>query len=82
MSSAKLAAILSWPQWVNNGLTSLDKFLDADTLDLSQSCSEFLIYRQTSNITCTLVGNITVDNSDVVGASPVGAAPTTSSLST
>ena len=40
------------------------------------------IYRKTSNISRTLVGNKIVDNSDVVGASPVGAAPTTSSFST
>ena len=40
------------------------------------------IYRQVSNIRRTLVGDKIVDNSDVVGASPVGAAPTTSSLST
>ena len=33
-------------------------------------------------ISHTLVGNKTVDHSDVVGASPVGAAPTTSSFST
>ena len=39
-------------------------------------------YRQVSNIRRTLVGNKIVDNSDVVGASPVGAAPTTSELST
>ena len=39
-------------------------------------------YRKTSNIIRTLVGNKIVDNSDVVGASPVGAAPTTSSFST
>ena len=39
-------------------------------------------YRKTSNISRTLVGNRIVDNSDVVGASPVGAAPTTSSFST
>ena len=39
-------------------------------------------YRQVSNIRRILVGNKIVDNSDVVGASPVGAAPTTSSLST
>ena len=38
--------------------------------------------RQVSNIRRTLVGNKIVDNSDVVGASPVGAAPTTSSFST
>ena len=40
------------------------------------------MYRQTSNISHTLVGNKIVDHSDVVGASPVGAAPTTSSFST
>ena len=41
------------------------------------------MYRKTSNITRTLVGNKIVHNSDVVGASPVGgAAPTTSSFST
>ena len=39
-------------------------------------------YRQTSNIRRTFVCNIIVDKSDVVGASPVGAAPTTSPLST
>ena len=39
-------------------------------------------YRKTSNISRTLVGNKIVDNSDVVGASPVGVAPTTSSFST
>ena len=39
-------------------------------------------YCKTSNISHTLVGNKIVDNSDVVGASPVGAAPTTSSFST
>ena len=37
-----------------------------------------LIYRKTSNIRHTLVGNKIVDHSDVVGASPVGAAPTAS----
>ena len=39
-------------------------------------------YRKTSNISRILVGNKIVDNSDRVGASPVGAAPTTSSFST
>ena len=42
----------------------------------------FSSYRKTSSISRTLVGNKIVDNSDVVGASPVGAAPTTSSFST
>ena len=41
-----------------------------------------LQYRQVSNRRRTLVGNYIVDHSDVVGASPVGAAPTTSSFST
>ena len=39
-------------------------------------------YCKTSNIRRTLVANKIVDHSDVVGASPVGAAPTTSSFST
>ena len=42
----------------------------------------YLTYRKTSNIRPTLVGNKIVDHSDVVGASPVGAVPTTSSFST
>ena len=42
----------------------------------------FSTYHQVSNISRILVGNKIVDHSDVVGASPVGAAPTTSSFST
>ena len=41
-----------------------------------------LDYHQTSNIGRTWEGNEIADHSDVVGASPVGAAPTTSSYST
>ena len=44
--------------------------------------SEYVNYRQVSNIRRTLTGNKFVDHSDVVGASPVGAAPTISSFST
>ena len=40
------------------------------------------INRKTSNIRRTLEGPKIVNHSDVVGASPVGAAPTTSSFST
>ena len=40
------------------------------------------INRNTSNIRRTLIGNKITDTSDVVGAPPVGAAPTTSSFST
>ena len=39
-------------------------------------------YRQTSNTSRTLVGNKIADHSDVVGAGPDGAAPSTSSFST
>ena len=38
-------------------------------------------YNQTSNISHTLVGSQIVDHWDVFWASPVGAAPTTSSFS-
>ena len=39
-------------------------------------------YCQTFNISCSLVGVKLLDHSDVVGTSPVGTAPTTSSFST
>ena len=40
------------------------------------------VYLQPFNISCTLEGTKIVDRSDVVGASPVGAAPATPSFST
>ena len=40
------------------------------------------MYIQTSNISRTSVGNEIVDHPDVVGAVPVGTAPTTSSFMT
>ena len=48
----------------------------------TENCISNITYRKTSNISRTWVGDKIVDNSDVVGASPVGAAPTTSSFST
>ena len=39
-------------------------------------------YLQTFDVSATLVDNKLVDRSDVVGASPVGTAPTISSFST
>ena len=51
-------------------------------LPLVATQSFFYMYHQISNIRCTLVSNKIVDHSDVVEASPVGAAPTTSSFST
>ena len=41
-----------------------------------------ILIHQTSNVNHTLVGNKIADHSDVDGASPVSAAPTTSSLLT
>ena len=46
---------------------------------VDKSC--ITVHRQTSDISPTLVGNQIVDHSDVVGAWPIGAAPTTSSFS-
>ena len=50
----------------------------------SSICAQWfqVMYRQVSDISGTLVGNQIIDHSNVVGASPVGAAPTTSSFST
>ena len=64
-----LIAIVKWLMKWFTGLHNFDIFT-------FQNCC------QTFNIWCTLVGNKIVDHSDVVGASPVGAAPTTSSFST
>ena len=77
--------------WMLGQLCDLSSDLTNDT-DLAFSRSNFAIpgaifvewegqltYRKVSNISRTLIGNKIVDHSDVVGASPVGAAPTTSS---
>ena len=64
------------------------KHYDNFVLRILDSCgcklhkSPCVYYRKTSYISRTLVIYKIVDNSDVVGASPVGAAPTTSSFST
>ena len=54
----------------------------AHTYIFKHLCPYRWTYCQVSNISGTLVGNKIVDHSDVVGAAPVGAAPTTSSFST
>ena len=71
--------------WINN------QFIE-DTTDshivscmgsvIGSGCQDYSGYPQTSNMSRTLVGNKIVDHSDVVRASPLGAAPTTSSFST
>ena len=50
--------------------------------NLLYNMSEHVDYRQVSNIRRTLVCEKIVDHSDVVGASPAGAAAITSSFST
>ena len=49
---------------------------------LSHPTVYYGVYRKVSSISRTLAGYTIIDHSDVVGASPVGAAPTTSSFST
>ena len=66
-------------QMVPNELWSIDW---PSNLGPNSTCMVEHDYRQVSNISRTLVGNKIIDHSDVVGASPVGAAPTTSSFST
>ena len=61
---------------------SFVSFMQTRIQFITQSIPRDKQYRQVSNIRRTLVGNKIVDHSDVVGASPVGAAPTTSSFST
>ena len=57
--------------------------IDGLVKDCSISIANTLdIYRHTSNISHTLVTNKIFDHSDVVRASPVGAASTTTSFST
>ena len=59
--------------------------MDADVLApcyVMSSAARVMTTYKTSNTRHTLVGNKIVDHLDVVGASPVDAAPTTSSFST
>ena len=62
--------------------TELSRKLELNNPSLWSASIELHTYRKVFNIRRTLVGKKIVDHSDVVGASPVGAAPTTSSLST
>ena len=69
-------------KYSSNGKFQVDSFKNFE-LQLSLQTDLVLnTYCQTSNIKHTLIGNKLVDHSDVVGASPVDAAPTTSSFLT
>ena len=47
---------------------------------LPLTCGDYIYISQTFNISRALVGNKSLDHSDVVGATPVGTAPITSSF--
>ena len=75
-----MAVILPRPQCVNKKMTHMP-FIKPE-MNYKERSQRFRIYRQISYISGPLWDNKIVDHSDVVGASPVDAAPTTSSLST
>ena len=83
MTPGQLAPLLLWKQtegiWGQEVGNETQKAFD---LSLCRGLGIMKLYRQTSNTSRTWVGNKIVDHSDVVAASPVGAAPTTSSFST
>ena len=72
-------ATCSWLYYAELCQKSVNRLIHATGISAKDFCK---IYRQTSNIGLTLVGNEMVDHSEVVGASPVGATPTASSFST
>ena len=76
-----LLLVMAWQSWHRTGLKPLCDLMLMVLCDTIWRHWAIINYRQTSNIRCTLVENKIVDHSDVVGASPVGAAPTTSSIS-
>ena len=70
---------------LNKMLTFPDNILKYISFKESNSFLKFVpksLSDSTCKIKCTLAGYKIVDHSDVIGASPVGAAPTTSSFST
>ena len=69
-------------KFMNDSSTEINVISDWNWVKFEFKMAFRMIYDQVSNISCTLVGNKIVDHSDVVGASPGGTAPTTSSFST
>ena len=82
VSWISIATGLPWASCDNDWNTY--KCLTADKFANKTFLEGFLNgeYRQTSTLSRTLVGKTIADHSDLVGASPVGAAPTTSLFST
>ena len=79
-----VSAIFLWTRlwWVNEGCCKLVYVEFFFYIALKVLRYHIPAYRQASDIRYTLVGNKIAGHSDVVGASPIGAAPTTSSFST
>ena len=73
---SELVQIMAWRRRGDKPLSEpmMDKLLTHICITRPQWVWRHM-YHQTSNISHTLVGNEIVDHSDVVGASPVGAAP-------
>ena len=74
--------LLSLPMCVPNLKTTYPVPFDLSRRQIFSADSGRKTYHQIPNISRILVANKIVDHSGVVGASPVGAAPTTSSFST
>ena len=70
----------AWQRWYSGQSASMEYTWFFSNIPVS--ATKGLNYHQVFNIRRTLVGYKIVDHSDVVGASPVGAAPTTASFST
>ena len=73
-------AVYVWSYWHSLWYLNVSENFFITQLSICELCKHN--YRQPSNIRCTLVVNKIVNHSDVVGASPVAAAPTTSLFST
>ena len=75
MALQRNTSLVGWVYAQNDIYADLSEISQLQTIS---SQNEY--YRQISNISRTSVGNTIVDHSDVVAASPFGAAPTTSSF--
>ena len=76
---------ITCPIWILTRVVSFSGKICASNVKhgyVNTSTEKYGMYRQTSYISRALLGNKLAHHSDVVGSSPVGAAPTISSFST